>query len=153
MWCSRLRIWHCHCSGSGHCYGMGWIPGLETSHALGMAKKKENYNKGKRRKLETWHDISKLNLDSSCFMLTIFFSFRRHRCSRLGVESELQLPTYATATEMPDMSLTCDLHHSLQQCWILDPLSKARDKPTSSWIVVGFVSAEPQWEVLFFLFK
>ena len=26
-WRSRLRIWHCHCCGSGHSSGMGSIPG------------------------------------------------------------------------------------------------------------------------------
>ena len=46
---------------------------------------------------------------------------------RLGVESELQLQAYATATAMPDLSCVCDLHHSSQQRWILDPLSEARD--------------------------
>ena len=48
---------------------------------------------------------------------------------RLGVESELQLPAYttATATGTLDLSHICDLPHSLQQCWILNPLSKARD--------------------------
>ena len=35
---------------------------------------------------------------------------------------------YATATATPDLSCTCDLCHSLQQCWILNPLSKARDQ-------------------------
>ena len=44
---------------------------------------------------------------------------------RLGVQSELQLPAYTTATAMPDLSLVCDLHHSSWQCWILNPLSKA----------------------------
>ena len=33
---------------------------------------------------------------------------------------------YATATAMPDPIRTCNLHHSSQQCWILNPLSKAR---------------------------
>jgi len=28
LWCSRLRIQHCHCSSSGHCYGTGSSPGL-----------------------------------------------------------------------------------------------------------------------------
>ena len=46
---------------------------------------------------------------------------------RLGVSSELQLPAYATATAMPDLSCICDLHHSSRQCQILNPLSKARD--------------------------
>ena len=45
----------------------------------------------------------------------------------LGVESEPRLPAYATATATPDPSLICDLRHSLQQCWILNPLSEARD--------------------------
>ena len=44
----------------------------------------------------------------------------------LGVESELWLPAYATATEAWDLSCICGLHHSLQQCWILNPLSQRR---------------------------
>ena len=47
--------------------------------------------------------------------------------SQLGVESELQLPAYTTATAMQDLSCICDLHHSSQPCQILNPLSKARD--------------------------
>ena len=31
---------------------------------------------------------------------------------RLGVEQELQLPVYATATATQDLSHVCDLHHS-----------------------------------------
>ena len=46
---------------------------------------------------------------------------------RLGVESELQLSTYTTATAMWDPSHICDLHHSSQQGRILIPLSEARD--------------------------
>jgi len=49
---------------------------------------------------------------------------------RLGVESELQLPAYTTATAMLNLSHVCDLHHSLQLCQILNPLSKARDQTT-----------------------
>ena len=45
---------------------------------------------------------------------------------RLGVESELQLPAYATATAIPDPSHICDLHHSSQQHCILNPLSKTK---------------------------
>ena len=47
---------------------------------------------------------------------------------RLGVELELQLLAYATATATLDPSHVCDLHHSSQQPWILNPLSKARDQ-------------------------
>ena len=44
----------------------------------------------------------------------------------LGVESELQLLTYATAT--PDPSRVCDLHHSSWQHRTFNLLSKARDR-------------------------
>ena len=47
---------------------------------------------------------------------------------RLGVETELQLLAYATATATQDLSLICDLHHSSWQLGILNPLSKARDQ-------------------------
>ena len=46
---------------------------------------------------------------------------------RLGVELELQLLAYTTAIAMADLNLICDLHHSSQQHWILNPLSGARD--------------------------
>ena len=46
---------------------------------------------------------------------------------RLGVESELQLLATATAAAMPDLSHICNLYHILQQCWILNLLSEARD--------------------------
>ena len=57
---------------------------------------------------------------------------------RLGVESELQLPAYTIATATRDPSCVCDLHHSSWQCWILNPLSEARDQTCNlmvpSWI-------------------
>ena len=46
---------------------------------------------------------------------------------RLGVESELQLTAYTTATATQDLSHVWDLHRSLWQRRILNPLSKARD--------------------------
>ena len=57
---------------------------------------------------------------------------------RLGVESELQLQAYATATAMLGLSCVWDLHHSSRQCWILDSLSEARHRTRNlmvpSWI-------------------
>ena len=44
---------------------------------------------------------------------------------RLGVQLELQLLAYATATR--DASHLCDLHRSLWQHQIFNSLSKARD--------------------------
>ena len=32
---------------------------------------------------------------------------------------------------MPDLSCVCDLRHSSQQCWILNPLSEARDRTSN----------------------
>ena len=53
---------------------------------------------------------------------------RHTEVPRLGVESELKLPAYATATATSDLSHVCDLHHSSHQCQILDPLSEAKDQ-------------------------
>ena len=47
---------------------------------------------------------------------------------RLGVESELQLLAYTTATATPRLSYVCSLHCSSWQSQILDPLSEARDQ-------------------------
>ena len=85
------------------------------------------------------------------FQERIFFSFlflfRAAKSSRPGVELELQLPVYTTATWDP--SCVCDLYHSSHQCWILNPLSEARDRihvltDTPS----GPELAEPQWILL-----
>ena len=46
----------------------------------------------------------------------------------LGVELELQLPAYTTATATWDLSCVCDLHHSSRHCWILNLLREARDQ-------------------------
>ena len=45
---------------------------------------------------------------------------------RLGVDSELQLPIYTATTAMQDLNQVFDLHHSSQQCQILNPQSEAR---------------------------
>ena len=47
---------------------------------------------------------------------------------RLGIKLELQRPAYAIATAMQDPSHTYNLHHRSQQCQILNPLSKVRDR-------------------------
>ena len=52
-----------------------------------------------------------------------------------------------TATATWDQSSVCNLHYSSQRCWIPDPLSKVRIKPSTSWILVGFISAVPQREL------
>ena len=68
---------------------------------------------------------------------------------RLGVELELQLLTYATATAMWDLSHVCDLHHSSWQHRILYPLSKARDRTLilmdTSWICHHWATTGTLW--------
>ena len=46
----------------------------------------------------------------------------------LGVESELQLPTYATTTAMWDLNHIVNPHHSSGRRGILNPLSRVRDR-------------------------
>ena len=68
----------------------------------------------------------------SFYLIYLFIYFFRaapaaYEVPKLGAESELQLLAYTTATATPGPSHVCDLHHSSQQCWILNPLSEARD--------------------------
>ena len=65
---------------------------------------------------------------------------------RLGVESELQLPVTATATAMQDLSHVGDLHHTHGNSESLTHRERLGIEPVSSWMQVGFITAEPQWE-------
>ena len=47
---------------------------------------------------------------------------------RLGVELELQVPAYTTATATQDPTYIFDLHHSSWQHQMLNPLGEARDR-------------------------
>ena len=68
------------------------------------------------------------SLKNTAFNVFIGPYLQHMEVSRLGVESELELLAYATATAMPDLSHICDLHCNLRQCQILYPLSKTRDQ-------------------------
>ena len=70
--------------------------------------------------------------DFGILEMFLFFFFLLFRATptayggpRLGVKSELL--AYSTATETLDPSHICELHKSLQQCQILNPLSEARN--------------------------
>ena len=79
-----------------------------------------------------WKIISFLFLEDIFFLPFFFFFLGLHpwhmEVLRLGVEQELQLPAYTTATATGDPSHVCDLHRSSQQCRIPDPLSRARER-------------------------
>ena len=59
---------------------------------------------------------------------------------KLGVESELQLPAYTTATATPNLSHVCHLHYSSGQRQILNSWAKPGIELASSWILVRFVN-------------
>ena len=67
---------------------------------------------------------------------------------RLGVELELQLPAYATATATQVPSCLCDLHHSSRQWGYLSHWVRPGIEPVSSWLLVSFITAELQQEHL-----
>lgn len=58
-------------------------------------------------------------------------------------EIKPQLPAYATATAVRDPSPACYLHRSSWQSWILNTMSGAKSWTASSWLLVGFLMAEP----------
>ena len=76
----------------------------------------------------------KKNLIGNILLFSIFKDMYIKSCThgiwevpKPGVELKLQLPAYTTAIATQDLSQVCDLHHSSQQCQILNPLIKVRD--------------------------
>ena len=87
------------------------------------------------------------------YFFTLFFfraACEAYGSSQARVKLEVQLPAYSNAaTATQDPSWACDLYCSSQQCQILSPVSRAR-APTCSlslWILVRFITAEPQQEL------
>ena len=64
----------------------------------------------------------------------------------LGVESELQLPAYTTQQgKIRAASVTYTAAHTNADSlthWVRPGI-----EPATSWLLVGFVSTEPQWEL------
>ena len=94
------------------------------------------------------------------FIFVTFFFFalflgphpRHMEVPRLGVESELQLSAYTTATATRDPSCVFDLHHSSWQRRSLTHCARPGIEPASSWILVRFVSVAPQQNSFLFYF-
>ena len=75
--------------------------------------------------------IKRMNFQSKQIFFFLFFCFlgpppQHMEVPRLGVELELQPLANTTATATSNLSCVCNLHHSSQQCWILNPLKEAR---------------------------
>ena len=125
----RLYLWYLH-----SCY----FRFLTCWATMGMPKIFFHY-------LQKKYDLYTINNNKSCycwvptmcqimwlsFELFIFFFLRLYlwymEVPGLGIESDLQLQAYITATATLDPSCICDLCCSLWQCQILNPLSEARD--------------------------
>ena len=75
----------------------------------------------------------KINIATDIYLFIYLFCFLvphlwYMKGPRLEIESELQLLAYTIATATPDPNHIYNLHHSSQQCQILNPLSEARDR-------------------------
>ena len=108
-------IFHVLCSFQCLCGGWRWF-WITVGHTDGISKMMSGNN--------------------MAFVLFYFILFyfcclgphpRHMEVPRLGVKWELQPLAYTTATALWDPNHVFDLQHSSWQCWILNPLSKARD--------------------------
>ena len=89
------------------------------------------------------------------FLLLLFFFSGPHlwyiESPGPGVK-EVQLLAHTTARAILGLNHICDLHQSLWQHWILNPQVRPRIKPVSLWMLVGFLTLEPQQKLLMTLF-
>ena len=77
----------------------------------------------------------------SLFTFVFLGQHLQHRdLPRLGVKLELQLLACATATATSDLNHIFDLRRSSLQRWILNPLSKARERGQASRMLFRFLT-------------
>ena len=98
------------------------------------------------------HSSLRLFSQSLLFIYLFIYCFlglplRHMEVPRLGVESELQLLVYATATATWDPSCVCNLYHTTRQRRIPNHLARPGIETAASWISVRFVSIAPQREL------
>ena len=84
-----------------------------------------------KTKTLTWKDITHPYVHYSIIIIFLSFCLFRATTAAYGGSRargwiSLYLLAYAAATAMEHLSHICDLHHSLRQHWIHNPLSKAR---------------------------
>ena len=96
-----------------------------------------------------WH--MGLTVIWSPFFSFLFFGFLgphpwHMEVHSLGVESELQLPIYTTATATRDPSPSEAYTTAHSNAGSLTHWARPGIDPMSSWILVGFITSEPRWE-------
>ena len=83
-----------------------------------------------------------------CYFCLLGPNLQHMEVPRLGVEMELQLSVYTTATAMWEPSRIYNLHHSCDNTRSLTNSARLGIEPTSLWIPGRFVTAKPQGELL-----
>ena len=86
------------------------------------------------------------------FFVCLFVCHFRAKPAAYG-GSQARGPMGARATATPDLSHVCYLYHSSQQRWILNPLSKARNRTCNLMVPSWFVSNAPRRELPPLTFK
>ena len=88
-----------------------------------------------------WKHILLCDIMFELTFFSLWLHLRHMEVPRLGVQLELELPAYTTATATPDLSCVCNLHSSLQRK--PDPLthwSRPGVKPLSLSILVRYLT-------------
>ena len=115
----------------------------------------------KEGKNTTWELLALVNFDNKIylffiFLMYLFLLFRATPVAHGGSQDRGQIQAAAAGlhhrTATPDLSLICSLHHSSGPHQIPTHWARPGIKTTSSWILVGFVTTEPQWKCLFVFF-
>ena len=108
-----------------------------------------------------WSEFKRKEISNNVYRQLIFIDYLFIFCFlglhlwhmevlRLGVELEYccRLPAYTTATATPDLYHVCNLHHSSGHSGSLTHWAWSGIEPSSSWILAGFITAEPRPELL-----
>ena len=118
----------------------------EPPYAAGIAIKRKMKKKKKKKEFQTQSVLTTCLLNiflNFFFFFFCLFAFSRAAPTAYGGSQGRGLIgvvalAYTRATATWDPSCVCNLHHSSGQNWILNPLSKARDRTRNlmvpSWI-------------------
>ena len=96
----------------------------QTAKSLDSSRQEEL-----RKNFRQCHKLPSSSLSLSLFHLVFLGVHPQHmEVPRLGVESDLELPAYTTATATWVLSHVCNLHRSSRQRRIFNPLGEVRDR-------------------------